>query len=220
MGCPDPALPVHSDHPHPRLRVQQLEHRELASPRLEHEMVRCDVGRPGDTRRTGALAEGRPDGDGTGSRPGLLCRICGSTHDILRPRRGELAVRAASRAPRDRDGHGAELVLSLQRNHAVDLDDSRRPHDLLHSGRLQQRACATETHPGLTDRGRHGPRREWLSNLQGHHPAADRDGGGRGRHARFRAVFRRGDRDHSRRGRPEHPAAVDLRRRSAGPASA
>jgi len=44
VGGPDPAVPVHPHRPDPRVRVQQLEHPDLAVARPHHQVVRGDVG--------------------------------------------------------------------------------------------------------------------------------------------------------------------------------
>ena len=176
LGGPDPALPVHPDRLDPPLRVQQLEHRELAAPRPDA---------PSGLARRGTTPRCRPRWCSRCRRalaPPALALVLGSCAafaihrmTFLRPRRGEPALHPAAGAARHRDRHRAQLLLPFHRHHLLDLDDRHRPHHLLHRRRLQQRARATAPHAGLADRGGDGPRRQRLPDVQGHHPAADRD---------------------------------------------
>src|SRR5712691_1563649 len=72
----------------------------------------------------------------------------------------------------------------------------------------------------VAGRGLHGPGRARVADAALHHPADGGDGAGVRRPARVRALLRRGHRDRVHRRCAEHPAAVDLRRHPARPATA
>ena len=70
------------------------------------------------------------------------------------------------------------------------VDDHDRPRDLLRRGRVQQRGRPSATDVGVDRRGVDGPGRRRVADVPARHAADDRDGAGRRRPARLRAVVR------------------------------
>src|SRR5581483_4878783 len=89
--------------------------------------------------------------------------------------------------------------------------DRRRPRDVLHRDRLQQRRRAAPTRADVAERGVDGPRRRPAADVPLRHPADDLDRADLGRAARLRALVRRGDRDHVHGRGAEHAPDLDLR---------
>ena len=98
-------------------------------------------------------------GDGPRAAAGLAGGARRPPVPVLRPRDGVVPARAAARAARHRDRHGAERHLQHGR-HPVQLHhDRRRPRDVLRRRRLQQRHRAPPSLVAVDRGGVDGPRR-------------------------------------------------------------
>ena len=182
----------------------RLHHRgeELPVPaaRLHDEMVRRRlVTAPRHLAAALSVARGRRDRHG--ARAGLrhARRRRAVARQVLRPRDDLAAVRPADRAARHHHRHRAALGLRHHGHRLLDLDHRARPRHVLHRRRLQQ--CRRALPPAVrqSDRSLDGSRRRRLPDLPPRHPAANRHRAARRRHARLRAVLRRGDRHHLHR---------------------
>src|SRR5713101_4346183 len=172
LGGADPAFPVRASPADLPVCVQHLEHRELADSRPHAQVVHLHVERRRGAHVAQALGSGWAYRHRIGARPRVLRGLRHPSHDILWQGRGELSLRPPACPPRDHHRDCAEFLLQLQRHLAFDLDHRDRAYDLLHRGRIQQRARTAPPDSGLSGRGCHGPRRKRLSGFSRHHPAA------------------------------------------------
>ena len=158
-------LPLDAARDHPRLRVQPVEHPELADPGLHAAVVPCRLARPGRARRTVPVAEGGADRDGRRARARDDGGVGGLALPLLRPR-GALVPPSCSRSRCPGSSRGSRsLLLHVLGRAVLALDDRHRPRDLLRRDRLQQRARPAAAHLALARRGLDGPRRRRLADL-------------------------------------------------------
>ena len=164
-----------------------------------------------------AVGAGRGDLDGDRAGPRHALRRRRQPDEILRPRDDLAAGHPADRAARHHHRHRAALGLLAGRDPVLVLDDHPRPRHLLRGRRLQQRRRPLPPRLRLAGRGLDGSRRRRVPDLPPRHPAQHRHGAAGRRHARLRAVLRRGHRHHLHR-RPAADAA-DLDARGTGAAA-
>ena len=160
-------VPLDSDPDHHGVRLQRLEHPELADPELHAPLVPGRLGRPGGAQLALALAQGRRS-----SRPAIalvlgtaavVCDLRASASSAARRSRSCSCCR--SRCPGVITGMALNSFYTFAGVLVLDLDDRDRPRDLLRGRRLQQRARAAAAHLAVARRGVDGPRGRRLADL-------------------------------------------------------